>query len=259
MKFSKKDLNIIRNSKELEKHPILVEYFRVNDNHKSINTKDIEIKGVSEFIDKYGGKLLNNARSEYEFNQEVKYESEDYTCELCGQKHLSKLFKIVNKENKSIFWVGSTCVEEFGFNSSKEKISIALEQVFNQEFPDYNKLVENKKYRILIPEKIVIKRNEIVKTFEKMKKNFVKDNFYKLETIKKCYESLKKVNEDILEYVRNNKEKEWVVSNEIIDWFEELNYNDKETYRDIVNELKKTGFYSESNFYLIREKIILIF
>lgn len=89
---------------------------------------------------------------------------------------------------------------------------------------------------------------------KELRKKFVKDKISDIDIIKRVYESLKRVNEDILEYVQKNRNQEWVVSSEISNWFEELNYNDKEKYRGTIDKLKETGFYSASNFYLIREK-----
>lgn len=251
-----KDVNIIVHSNEINKFPALKEYFEQNG--IKVYTK-LDIKEAPENIKNeilnYGNSILINCRNEYKSTEEVRHKEGDYQCELCNQKHLKILFLVINKITNKEFWVGTTCVTEFGFEHRKNIINIALEKAFKEEINNYDELITMKSYPIVIPNEIFKKYKEAKETLKKNKKDFVQNKVVEITQSITTVNKINKIEKMLEQYVASNEYSEWVVKYEVIEWYKNLSEDNpiKKQNELIFERLLLNGFYSEDDISLIRE------
>lgn len=252
-----KDVNIIVHSDEINKFPELKKYFEQNGIR---SYKKNEIQNAPEEIKnellEYGSSILTNSRNEYASTDEARHTKSDYQCELCNQKHLKILFLVINKITKKEFWVGTTCVTEFGFENKRDIINIALEKAFKKEIADYDYLLASKKYPIVIPNELFKEYKKAKDQLKKDKKDFVQNKVLEIKKSLESAEKIKLIEKSIEEYVAKNKDADWVAKYDVIEWYERLSKDNpiRKKNEIIIDKLMLNGFYSEDDIAYIREE-----
>lgn len=249
-----KSMRIILSSNEILK------YSEVHDYIKNNSKKYLKVDSISDskntvkvFLQSYGSILLNNSRDEYKFTYRVKSESDTYVCELCDQKNIKTLFLIRNEQNDNEYWVGSSCVKEFGFNTGREMISIALEQSFKEKFPNYKEIISHSKYPILLPSAMQTKLNHLITTFEKKRKEFITEKLKELKVLFDLEEKIIQQKYKINQYISQHINSTWTVKPEVLSWFELKPVDEKVQLESVIDDLNNSGYYSMSNFFKIHE------
>ncbi|MCU7558613.1 hypothetical protein [Macrococcus capreoli] len=256
-KLSEKELNIIKDSEEIKKYPSLLSY--VNQNKIVSFTKgqlDNAPKNIKDEISQYGSAILNNARTEYAFANESRYIEEDYQCELCGNTQVKIVFLVKNKINGNQFWVGSTCVNEFGFDKNIDFVNVELEKVFNKEVTNYKELIADVITPIIIPSKLLNKFDEMRKKLVNDKKDFVKNNSKSISKIKKTAKNMENIRREITEYINTHRDRDWIANTEVLTWYDNLSEDNpiKKEAEKSIDRLLTHGKFNVDDISYIREK-----
>lgn len=247
--LTKKNINIIFYSSEIDKYKGFKEFIRANG-IKAYSPHHVEAAddSIKSYIRQYGSDILNNCKKEYTFANQVRHKEQDYKCELCGHTGLSALYLIKNKITGKEFWVGSSCIQEFGLDKVKSYTNIALEMAFSQEIPDYDELITIPDTTIVIPSPLYSELEKRITELEKAKKSFVNEKSHISESIKRREKVLETRNK-IDEYLKDNTDNKWAVKTEVIEWYKRLSdtNTDKTTASVVMDRLLYTGIYEKSN------------
>ncbi|MFC3900097.1 hypothetical protein [Aliicoccus persicus] len=257
-RLNRKETNIILHSEEVSKYPELL-IFMGQFRDKGIKKNDISSadEKSKEYISEFGGAILNNARHEYNFTNEVKSDRDDYQCQLCNQKNLKSLYLIENMKNESKFWVGSSCIKEFGFEKkTTDLVNVALEMKFNKEFPQYNKLLNIERHPIVIPNTLISRLKKTQELLKQGKKEFIKSKGKNMENCLINESKIENIKKEIQEYVEKNINNDWVVNTEVIEWYELLDKKTKlkRSIGKIIARLKEDGHFKSDELHPITEK-----
>ncbi|MBC9875681.1 hypothetical protein [Macrococcoides bohemicum] len=256
-KLSEKELNIIKDSEEIKKYPSLLSYFNQN---KIVSLKKGQLdnapKEIKDEILQYGSAILNNARTEYTFANETKYIEEDYQCELCGNTQVKIVFLVKNKMNSNQFWVGSTCVTEFGFDKNIDFVNVELEKVFNKEVTNYKELIAEIITPIIIPSRLLNKFIEERKKLVNDKKDFVKNNSKSISKVKESAKNVERIRSGVAEYVNTHRDKEWIANTEVLTWYDSLSKDNpiKKDSEKSIDRLLTSGKFNVDDISYIQEK-----
>lgn len=256
-KLSEKELNIIKDSEEIKKYPSLLSYFNQN---KIVSFKKGQLdnapKEIKDEISQYGAAILNNARTEYAFANETRYIEEDYQCELCGNTQVKIVFLVKNKMNSNQFWVGSTCVTEFGFDKNIDFVNVELEKVFNKEVINHKELIADIITPIIIPSRLLNKFIEARKKLMNDKIDFVKNNSKSISKVKKSAKNVERMRGEITEYINTHRDKDWIANTEVLTWYDNLSEDNpiKKKAEKSIERLLIHGKFNIDDISYIQEK-----
>lgn len=82
-------------------------------------------------------KDLELAISEWEYRGERKVENEP--CQICGQTPIHYKFKITNRLNNNVYWVGCDCIQRFSYEETK---SIAIFDESGNRLTDTDAIIQ---------------------------------------------------------------------------------------------------------------------
>lgn len=256
-KLSEKELNIIKDSEEIKKYPSLLSYFNQN---KIVSLKKEQLdnapKEIKDEISQYGSAILNNARTEYAFANETRYIEEDYQCELCGNTQVKIVFLVKNKINSNHFWVGSTCVTEFGFDKNIDFVNVELEKVFNKEVTNYKELIADIITPIIIPSRLLNKFIEARNKLMNDKKDFVRNNSKSISKVKKSAKNVECMRNEITEYINTHRHKDWIANTDVLTWYDNLSEDNpiKKKAEKSIDRLLTQGKFNIDDISYIQEK-----
>ncbi|CAG7915097.1 hypothetical protein SSCS72_02918 [Mammaliicoccus sciuri] len=256
-KLSEKELNIIKVSEEIKKYPSLLSYFNQN---KIVSLKKEQLdnapKDIKDEISQYGSAILNNARTEYIFANEIKYIEEDYQCELCGNTQVKIIFLVMNKMNGKQFWVGSTCVTEFGFDKNIDFVNVELEKAFNKEVTNYKELIADIITPIIIPSRLLNKFIEMRTKLVNDKKDFVNNNSKSISKVKESAKNVERIRCEIKEYINTHRDRYWIANTEVLTWYDNLSEDNsiKKKVEKSIDRLLTNGKFNVDDISYIQEE-----
>jgi len=256
-KLSEKELNIIKDSEEIKKYPSLLSYFNQN---KIVSLKKEKLDNTPENIKneifQYGSAILNNARIEYAFANESRYIEENYKCELCGNTQVKIIFLVKNKINGKQFWVGSTCVTEFGFDKNIDFVNVELEKIFNKEVTNYEELKADIITPVIIPSRFLNKFNEMRKKLVNEKKDFVKNNSKSISKVKEIAKNVEGIRCEITEYINTHRDRYWIAHTEVLTWYDNLSEDNpiKKKAERSIDRLLTHGHFNVDDISYIQEE-----
>lgn len=204
---------------------------------------------------------LNLAASEWKTVNYIEVKrDEDFQCELCGQKHIEKLYRIENKTTKKQLIVGSSCIDNYKDASGIGKNSLRdVKQMYvaneNRKFilsliPDFftelNLFKSNQKLKCLVQDYLKNSEREIRKNVEHFEKQIQKSDIVKnKDEIFVLYDSIKKYNVKLQEFINFSDNDMFGINKKI------YNYILGESDFEITQQFSKDGKITSNNIHLL--------
>lgn len=262
---SKKQRNLLIRSATI-KQKEFSELYQYLKYHEIITFNDLKKNQKLENLTSYFDELLKTSQSEWFpsptkpiFDAGPDYRKLKIECDLCGHKYLKLQHRIINYLTKKQMVIGSECIKEFGerligsFGSDPKDIRRAANRKFLEEkFPGIRKYIESNKeihnYGMVIPMNLVIKWREWKEQLYKAYNNYISEKEKNFSSVEGQWIIKEKIEEEINQYVQQNKNKPYAVTTELQQWI--LQYQSDEFMRQLQRD---GGYMTSKTIVLIHE------
>lgn len=244
--YYQRDEKLIRSSKILDEHPLLLEVF---EKYPELEDKELVSlsKEIQLFFSNIYAKVKQQAIAEWKVDYSKKPEILDdknkINCELCNHP-IKKVCYIKNNFNGNILKVGSECVKHFEFKNFQSVESMIQERAYikrleklDNQIPNIERVIEQwnliiQKQPIYIPLNrkstylsILDEVKELYNDYIK-KKSITNTREYEIiERLKTLLISCEKEKGNILRYVDENENNKLAVNKEYIDLLKRIKDN----------------------------------